>query len=159
MAALKAVGEGSNITDYATDQGMAGDPNFDKYMAHRSYYRMHRVQGGWFSYHGQQGRDWALKQRQLDEQRRAADEAAKAKQPDNTVTPEAKARVTIHPLEPMSAANRGAYRSEQDRSAHLTIDFQNLPKEVKTSVDHENFKSAKVNRGFALPQANEGQNP
>jgi hypothetical protein len=66
-------------------------------------------------------------------------------------------RITIRPLQSPSAANRGAYKEGADRSANLTIDFANLPRGVQTSVDHEGFKSAKVNRGFALPQANEGQ--
>ena len=64
--ALSRVGAGSNITDYATDQGMAGDPNFAKYMANRSYYNMHQVEGAWFSYHGDQGRKWAQQQRERD---------------------------------------------------------------------------------------------
>ena len=33
----------------ATDQGMAGDPNFDKYMANKEHYGMHQVEGAWFS--------------------------------------------------------------------------------------------------------------
>ncbi|HVX56644.1 MAG TPA: hypothetical protein VHA37_02835, partial [Candidatus Saccharimonadales bacterium] len=72
IAALQRVGAGSNITDYATDQGMAGDPNFAKYMANRSYYDMHKVEGAWFSYHGEAGRRWAERQRQNDARMAAA---------------------------------------------------------------------------------------
>lgn len=66
QAALDKVGAGSNITDYATDQGMAGDPNFAKYMANREHYGMHKVQGAWFSAHGEQGVKWAQRQREAD---------------------------------------------------------------------------------------------
>jgi hypothetical protein len=72
-AALAKVGAGSNITDYATDQGMRGDPNFAKYMANRPYYNMHQVEGAWFSYHGEQGRRWAEQQRLADQRRALAD--------------------------------------------------------------------------------------
>jgi hypothetical protein len=65
-AALQSVGAGSNITDYATDQGMAGDPNFAKYMSNRDYWHMHKVQGAWFSAHGERGRQWAERQRAAD---------------------------------------------------------------------------------------------
>lgn len=66
QSALSKVGAGSNITDYATDQGMAGDPNFAKYMANREHYGMHKVQGAWFSAHGEQGVKWAQRQRAID---------------------------------------------------------------------------------------------
>jgi hypothetical protein len=78
-AALQKVYGGSNITDYATDQGMAGDPNFAKYMANRDYYNMHKVEGAWFSYHGQQGRKWAEQQRAADAKANAASAAATSK--------------------------------------------------------------------------------
>jgi hypothetical protein len=65
-AALQKVGGGSNITDYATDQGMAGDPNFATYMANPDYYNMHKVEGAWFSAHGERGRKWAQQQREAD---------------------------------------------------------------------------------------------
>jgi hypothetical protein len=71
-AALHKVYGGSNITDYATDQGMEGDPNFAKYMANPAYWNMHKVQGAWFSAHGESGRKWA-------EQQRARDAAAAAR--------------------------------------------------------------------------------
>ena len=74
-AALGKVGGGSNITDYATDQGMRGDPNFAKYMANRPYWNMHQVEGAWFSYHGEAGRRWA------EQQRAAAALAAAARAP------------------------------------------------------------------------------
>jgi hypothetical protein len=61
-AALQKVYGGSNITDYATDQGMKGDPNFAKYMSNPAYWGMHKVQGAWFSAHGEQGRKWAAAQ-------------------------------------------------------------------------------------------------
>ena len=70
-AALKAVYGGSNITDYATDQGMAGDPNFAKYMSNPNYWHMHKVQGAWFSSHGEAGRKWAEQQRAADQQQTA----------------------------------------------------------------------------------------
>jgi hypothetical protein len=62
-AALEKVYAGSNITDYATDQGMRGDQNFDKYMANQKYWNMHKVEGAWFSSHGEKGRRWAEQQR------------------------------------------------------------------------------------------------
>ena len=65
-AALKAVGAGSNIIDYATDQGMKGDPNYAKYMSDPAYWGMHQVEGAWFSAHGEQGRKWATEQRARD---------------------------------------------------------------------------------------------
>jgi hypothetical protein len=65
-AALAKVYAGSNITDYSTDQGMRGDPNFDKYMANQKYWGMHKVQGAWFSAHGEAGRRWAEAQRARD---------------------------------------------------------------------------------------------
>jgi uncharacterized membrane protein YgcG len=68
-AALKKVYEGSNITNYATDQGMRGDPNFAKYMANPGYWGMHKVEGAWFSSHGERGRKWAEQQRWSDQQR------------------------------------------------------------------------------------------
>jgi hypothetical protein len=72
LAAFDRVAGGSNMTDYATDQGMAGDPNFAKYMANRSYYNMHKVEGAWFSYHGDRGRNWAQRQREADRRDAAA---------------------------------------------------------------------------------------
>jgi hypothetical protein len=65
-AALAKVYAGSNITDYATDQGMRGDPNFAKYMANQKYWGMHKVEGAWFSAHGEAGRRWAERQRAAD---------------------------------------------------------------------------------------------
>jgi hypothetical protein len=65
-AALAKVYAGSNITDYATDQGMRGDPNFAKYMANQKYWGMHKVEGAWFSAHGEAGRRWAEAQRARD---------------------------------------------------------------------------------------------
>jgi hypothetical protein len=62
-AALQKVYAGSNITDYATDQGMRGDPNYAKYMANPKYWGMHKVEGAWFSAHGEKGRRWAEAQR------------------------------------------------------------------------------------------------
>jgi hypothetical protein len=76
LAALARVGAGSNITDYATDQGMRGDPNFAKYMANREHFGMHKVEGAWFSAHGEPGVRWAQQQREAD-QRRAMDESNK----------------------------------------------------------------------------------
>lgn len=64
--ALEKVFGGSNITDYATDQGMRGDPNYDKYMANREYWGMHKVEGAWFSAHGEAGRKWREAQRARD---------------------------------------------------------------------------------------------
>jgi hypothetical protein len=61
---LERVYGGSNITDYATDQGMRGDPNFAKYMANREYWNMHQVEGAWFSSHGERGRRWAQTMRE-----------------------------------------------------------------------------------------------
>ncbi|HVX58057.1 MAG TPA: hypothetical protein VHA37_10150, partial [Candidatus Saccharimonadales bacterium] len=43
-----------------------------KYMANRSYYDMHKVEGAWFSYHGEAGRRWAERQRQNDARMAAA---------------------------------------------------------------------------------------
>ena len=65
-AALAKVYAGSNITDYATDQGMRGDPNYDKYMSNQKYWGMHKVEGAWFSAHGEPGRRWAEAQRARD---------------------------------------------------------------------------------------------
>jgi hypothetical protein len=65
-AALAKVYAGSNITDYSTDQGQKNDPNFDKYMSNRAYWGMHKVQGAWFSAHGEAGRRWAEAQRARD---------------------------------------------------------------------------------------------
>jgi hypothetical protein len=65
-AALEKVYAGSNITNYATDQGMRGDPNFAKYAANPNYWGMHKVEGAWFSSHGERGRRWADQQRQRD---------------------------------------------------------------------------------------------
>lgn len=76
QAALSRVGAGSNITDYATDQGMAGDPNFAKYMANREHYGMHKVEGAWFSAHGEQGVKWAQRQRAIDSATAANDESS-----------------------------------------------------------------------------------
>ena len=75
--ALKKVYGGSNITDYSTDQGMAGDQNYAKYMANREHYGMHKVEGAWFSAHGEKGVQWA-------QQQRAADRAALNAQPDRS---------------------------------------------------------------------------
>jgi len=80
--ALDRVFGGSNITDYATDQGMAGDPNFNKYMSNRAYWNMHQVEGAWFSHHGEQGRAWAAQQREND--RRAIAEQEKATKVEGT---------------------------------------------------------------------------
>jgi hypothetical protein len=71
-AALQKVYAGSNITDYATDQGMAGDPNFAKYMSNPSYWHMHQVQGAWFSAHGEAGRAYYAEQKARDARARAA---------------------------------------------------------------------------------------
>jgi hypothetical protein len=65
-AALTKVYAGSNITDYATDQGMRGDPNYAKYMSNPKYWGMHKVEGAWFSAHGEAGRRWAERQRAAD---------------------------------------------------------------------------------------------
>jgi hypothetical protein len=62
-SALEKVFAGSNITDYATDQGMRGDPNYAKYMSNQKYWGMHKVEGAWFSAHGEKGRRWAEAQR------------------------------------------------------------------------------------------------
>ena len=78
-AALGKVGAGSNITDYATDQGMAGDPNFARYMANREHFGMHKVEGAWFSAHGEPGVKWAQRQR-------AADAASTAKAAEDVKT-------------------------------------------------------------------------
>jgi hypothetical protein len=64
-SALQKVFAGSNITDYATDQGMRGDPNYAKYMANPKYWGMHKVEGAWFSAHGEAGRRWAERQRAM----------------------------------------------------------------------------------------------
>lgn len=77
-AALGRVGAGSNITDYATDQGMAGDPNFAKYMADQQHYNMHKVQGAWFSAHGERGIKWAEQQRELASHRESLDKTQSA---------------------------------------------------------------------------------
>jgi hypothetical protein len=78
-AALQKVYAGSNITDYSTDQGMAGDPNFAKYMADPKYWGMHKVENAWFSAHGEEGRKWAAEQRARD--------AAAAPAPGNVAAP------------------------------------------------------------------------
>ncbi len=64
--ALNKVYGGSNITDYATDQGMKGDPNYAKYQSNPSYWGMHKVENAWFSAHGEAGRKWAAAQRARD---------------------------------------------------------------------------------------------
>ena len=86
--ALRRVGAGSNITDYATDQGMAGDPNFAKYMANREHYGMHKVEGAWFSAHGEPGVRWA-------QQQRAADTAAAKSNSDTNKSVAASAAVPM----------------------------------------------------------------
>ena len=75
-AALQKVYGGSNITDYATDQGMAGDPNYDKYMSNPKYWGMHKVENAWFSAHGEPGRKWAAEQRARDEAAKAENQTA-----------------------------------------------------------------------------------
>jgi hypothetical protein len=79
-AALGKVYGGSNITDYATDQGMKGDPNYDKYMSNPKYWGMHKVEGAWFSAHGEAGRKWATEQRARDAQANAAPAAPNGQQ-------------------------------------------------------------------------------
>ncbi len=75
-AALQKVYGGSNITDYATDQGMKGDPNYDLYQSNPKYWGMHKVEGAWFSAHGEPGRKWAAEQRARDEAAKAENQTA-----------------------------------------------------------------------------------
>ena len=49
-AALDAVRGGSNLLEYRTDQGMQGDPNFDK-EKNDPRYRMKNIGGSWFADH------------------------------------------------------------------------------------------------------------
>jgi hypothetical protein len=58
---------------------MAGDPNFAKYMANRDYYGMHKVEGAWFSAHGEPGVRWAKAQRARDKEAKAAGAGGPAK--------------------------------------------------------------------------------
>jgi hypothetical protein len=65
-ATLDKVYGGSNITDYATDQGMITDPNGRKYAADPKYWNRKVVEGAIFSAHGERGRKWAAEQRARD---------------------------------------------------------------------------------------------
>lgn len=117
IAAIAKVGAGSNITDYATDQGMAGDPNFAKYMANRSYYNMHKVNGAWFSYHGERGRKWA-------ERERAADRAAATHQ-DASVFSHGTSAIP-HLQHQSMLQNHRAMRAEMERPIKMTIHTPNM---------------------------------
>ena len=119
-AALQKVYGGSNITDYSTDQGMAGDPNYAKYMSNPAYWGMHKVQGAWFSAHGEQGRRWAAQMRAADAARKEA-----AADPDKL-----KAMQPVLP-DPFN------YRRIDDRIAGTT----NVKGAVHVSIQHNGTKA------------------
>ena len=128
-AALAKVGAGSNIIDYATDQGMAGDPNFSKYMSNRPYWNMHKVEGAWFSSHGEQGRKWAQQERAGD--RDLLSTAQK------------------------SGINGGSQKVEG--SADLRVAFENAPAGAKAYMQYGGmFKSGKVDWGHAMSPSDPG---
>jgi hypothetical protein len=70
LDALAKVYAGSNITDYATDQGIIygphPDPSAALYRSDPKYWNLHKVEGAWFSYHHEAGRKWAEEQRRRD---------------------------------------------------------------------------------------------
>jgi hypothetical protein len=127
-AALEKVYGGSNITDYATDQGMRGDPNFDKYMANRKYWNMHQVQGAWFSAHGEQGRRWAERQRAADA----------AQWPDSSAIDKS--------LRGITGGDLG--------TANVSVDFKNMPRGVVGNADANGaFKKVQISRSPQAPAA------
>jgi hypothetical protein len=123
-AAIAKVDAGSNITDYSTDQGMARDPNFAKYMANPKKYNMHKVEGAWFSYHGEQGRAWAEKQRQRDL------------------------------LVNSKAANINGGPQKVEGDAHLKVDLNGLPKGTTADLSYNGlFKNHTLTKGFQMQPA------
>lgn len=88
--ALEKVRNGSNILDYRTDQGMPGDPNYQK--EQNPLYRPIHINGNFFADHPMFGageHSWASKQKALD----SAYQAPPLPEPPQpaTVTPVAKA--------------------------------------------------------------------
>jgi hypothetical protein len=177
LAALGKVGAGSNITDYATDQGMAGDPNFAKYMSNRSYYGMHKVEGAWFSAHGEQGRHWAARQRAADANIKAAEVNSRAQIKGAELGPmserysaqrlaeesEAAPRITVRPYTGESSESnrkvlddKAAQGVNVNATGKLAVDV-NAPAGTKVRAEGDGlFKKTEVNRQTQMQPAADG---
>jgi hypothetical protein len=144
--ALEKVYAGSNITDYATDQGMKGDPNYDKYMSNRAYWGMHKVEGAWFSAHGEKGRRWA------EQQRAAAAKAGTGAWSGKTPVSLPYADWSRDPIDSALRASRGHLGT-----ADINIDFTGAnKKKVENDRINNAFIDVKIHRSPQAPLAGGG---
>jgi hypothetical protein len=125
---------------------MKGDPNYDKYMSNRAYWGMHKVEGAWFSAHGEKGRRWA------EQQRAAAAKAGTGAWSGKTPVSLPYADWSRDPIDSALRASRGHLGT-----ADINIDFTGAnKKKVENDRINNAFIDVKIHRSPQAPLAGGG---